>query len=492
MLEIEGLRKGFNGVAVLSDISCRFHGGRVYALCGLNGSGKSTFIKIVSGILRADAGDIRLNGRTITPATPRAVKAAGVHVIYQDLALFPNLSVAENITIGSSADHPFALRRRWRDRAKARAVLDRIRIDIAPGVAVEDLSIAERQVVAIARALSGDTRLLILDEPTASLTKKEVERLFAVIRDLKRDGVTILFVSHRYEEVATIADEALVLRDGRLVAHFDQAGLSADKLHEAMTGTPPPPPARIPVTSSDGEVALETRNLTRRGEFSSVSLTIRRGGIVGLTGLLGAGRTEFAQTIFGLRSPDSGEIRIAGRARRFASNRDAIEAGVAYLPEDRLALGLVLESSVADNIALSSRGRLANWAGVVDRAATDELVAAMVEDLGIKAANVGDPVSTLSGGNQQRVVLAKWLATAPSLLLLDSPTVGVDVSARAAIYRLIQEAASRGVGILLISDEIEEVWAHAQQVYVMKGGVLSVPYAPQSISLQALTEIVHG
>ena len=492
ILETDGLAKSFGAVTVLDGISVRLEGGRVYALCGLNGSGKSTLIKILTGVLQADRGAVRIDGKVIAGASPQGMKAAGVDVIYQDLALFPNLSVADNVDFGATRAKPFGLRRRSRDRARVRAVLDRIKVKLDLDAPVESLSIAERQVVAIARALAGEARFLILDEPTASLTRQEAERLFAVVEDLRRDGVAVLFVSHRYDEVAEIADAALVLRDGAIVARFDRAEFDADRLHEAMAGAAVQAPARNDAAATDGAIVLETASLGRVNEFDGVDLTIRAGEIVGLTGLLGAGRTELAQTLFGLRKPDRGEIRLAGKARRFASNRDAIAAGVAYLPEDRLSLGLVLDSSIADNIALPSRGRLTNGLGLVDRTATDALVADLVRALGIKTDNVDNLVTTLSGGNQQRVVLAKWLATGPILLLLDSPTVGVDVTARAAIYRIVREAAARGAGILLISDEVEEVWSIADRVHVMQAGRLGPSYSPGEVSIDRLSEIVHG
>jgi simple sugar transport system ATP-binding protein len=492
VLETDGLAKSFGAVTVLDGISVRLEGGRVYALCGLNGSGKSTLIKILTGVLRADRGIVRVDGRTVVAASPQGMKTAGVDVIYQDLALFPNLSVADNIVFGATRAKPFGLRRRRSDRARVRAVLDRIKVKLDLDAPVETLPISERQVVAIARALAGEARFLILDEPTASLTRQEAGRLFAVVEDLRRDGVAVLFVSHRYDEVAEIADEALVLRDGAIVARYERAEFDADRLHEAMAGSAVHALARHDAAGTSGAIVLQTAGLGRTNEFDDVDLTIRAGEIVGLTGLLGAGRTELAQTLFGYRKPDRGEIRVAGQSMSFASNRDAIAAGIAYLPEDRLSLGLVLGSSIADNIALPSRGRLTNGLGLVDQAATDALVADLVRTLGIKTDNVDNLVTTLSGGNQQRVVLAKWLATSPVLLLLDSPTVGVDVTARSAIYRIVREAAARGAGILLISDEVEEVWSVADRVHVMQAGRLGPSYSPGEVSIDRLSEIVHG
>ncbi|WP_370678034.1 sugar ABC transporter ATP-binding protein [Pleomorphomonas sp. PLEO] len=493
-LEVDGLIKSFQGNPVLRGVSLALTGGRVAALSGLNGAGKSTLIKILAGVYPADGGQIRIDGVPIDHRGPGTMRRAGIEVIFQDFALFPNLSVAENIAFSDTAAAPFDRSRRSRARRRARAALALIGAGLHLDVEVGELPIAERQLVAIARALARETRFLILDEPTASLTRSEAGRLFKVVEGLKARGVAVLFISHRYDEVATIADEVFVLRDGAIVRRFDRGGVSAAELHTAMTGAPAPEATRFNLPDPVDEPVLEVTGLARDGLFAGVDLSIRRGEIVGLTGLLGAGKTELAEVLFGLAPADAGEIRVEGVHRRFRSNRDAIAAGIAYLPEDRLGLGLVLPASVSDNIALASYPALIDRLGLVDRQRKASLVRRFVDGLGIKVVDVEAPIARLSGGNQQRAVLAKWLATEPKLLILDCPTVGVDVSAREVIYELIREVAGRGIGVLIISSEVEEVWSMCHRVHIMTGGRLAraVDTGGGCVSLAELEATVHG
>lgn len=493
-LEVDGLTKSFQGNLVLRGVSLTLTGGRVAALSGLNGAGKSTLIKILAGVYKADGGEIRINSATIDHLGPGTMRRAGVEVIFQDFALFPNLSVAENISFSDTATSPFGRNQRSRDRRRARAALALIGAGLHLDVEVGDLPIAERQLVAIARALARQARFLILDEPTASLTRSEAGRLFKVVEGLKARGVAVLFISHRYDEVAAIADEVFVLRDGAVVQRFERGGVSAAQLHTAMTGAPAPEAIRFNLPEPFDEPALEVRGLARNGFFADVDLRIRRGEIVGLTGLLGAGKTELAEVLFGLATADAGEIRVEGVRKHFRSNRDAIAAGIAYLPEDRLGLGLILPASVSDNIALAGYPALIGRLGLVDRQRKASLVRRFVDGLGIKVADVEAPIARLSGGNQQRAVLAKWLATEPKLLILDCPTVGVDVSAREVIYELIRQVAGRGIGVLIISSEVEEVWSMCHRVHIMRAGRLApaVATASGAVSLSELEVAVHG
>ncbi|WP_165498288.1 sugar ABC transporter ATP-binding protein [Siculibacillus lacustris] len=493
-LVVEDLVKAFQGNAVLTGVSLRLEGGRVAALSGLNGAGKSTVIKILAGVLAADGGRIVVDGREAHRLDPAAMKRAGIEVIFQDFALFPNLTVAENVTFGDAVATPWRLVRRRPTHARARDALALVGADLDPEAEVGGLPIADRQLVAIARALAHDARFLVLDEPTASLTHAEVQRLFAVVADLKRRGVAILFISHRYAEVAAIADEVFVLRDGAVVRTFARDELTAAALHEAMTGAASPAATQLVLPPPGDAIALEAVGLGRAGAFAEVDLTVRAGEIVGLTGLLGAGKTELAEVLFGLARPDAGEIRVAGRARRFRSDRDAVAAGLALVPEDRLAQGLVLPASVRDNVALASLDRLTDRLGLVDRRRRDDLVRRLVGQLQIRVADVAAPVARLSGGNQQRVVLAKWLATDPAVLILDGPTVGVDVAARGLIYDLVRAAASRGIAVLLISNEVEEVWSICHRVHVMTAGRVAraIPTAGGAVPLQTLEASVHG
>ena len=472
-LEVDGLVKSFQGNAVLKGVSLSLTGGRVAALSGLNGAGKSTLIKILAGVYAADGGQIRVDGVAIEHRSAGAMRSAGIEVIFQDLALFPNLSVVDNIVFGSLAAAPLGRIRCRQERRRAAAALTLIDAHLDLDMEVSGLPIAERQLVAISRALARETRILILDEPTASLTRAETTRLFAVVGGLKAQGVAVLFISHRYDEVAAIADETFVLRDGLIVRRFERAALNAADLHAAMTGAPAPEAVRFNLGRPSDEFVLEVAGLVRVGRFAGVDLSVRRGEIVGIAGLLGAGKTELAEALFGLAPIEGGEIRIDGVPVRFRSNRDAIAAGVAYVPEDRLRLGLVLPASVSDNVALASYRALTDRLGFIDRNRKANLVRRFVDGLDIKVADVEAPVARLSGGNQQRAVLAKWLATTPKLLILDCPTVGVDVSARTLIYKIIREAADRGVGVLLISSEVEEAWSMCHRVHVMSAGRLA-------------------
>lgn len=488
---ITGVSKTYGHQRVLSDVHLTLERGRIYALCGLNGSGKSTLIKVLTGVISPDAGGtITIDGAIHAALTPALARAAGIDVIFQDLSLFPNLSVAENIVFGRLVSAPAGLRRRKAAVGTARVLLERLGSKIDPKASVETLSIAERQIVAIARALVGDARLLILDEPTASLTDREATRLMDLVRKLAESGVTIIYVSHRYAEVAALADEVIVLRDGQLVRRHDADTLTATGLATDMSGQAPGEKVTLPAPAT-GQTLLEARALSRAGEYNAVNLQVRAGDIVGITGLLGSGRTELAKTLFGITRPDEGEIRVDDKVVDFASNRAGIQAGIAYVPEDRLALGLVLEASIADNIALSVRRRVVS-SGLIDTKRTKALVNDLIRDLGIKAPDVDAPVSTLSGGNQQRVVIAKWLATNPTVLILDSPTVGVDVTAREAIYALIRELATAGKGLIIISDEFEEVLSNATVLHVMKSGHLSPPLDPKTLTEETLAEIVNG
>jgi simple sugar transport system ATP-binding protein len=491
-LTIEAIGKSYGRSRVLSGVDLTIEAGQVTALSGLNGSGKSTLIKILTGVIQPDAGGtIRLNGELLGAITPQRARRLGVHVIFQDLALFPNLSAAENIAIEASLAAPFGWRRRGRARAIATAALERLGAEVDLDAAVEDLPIAERQIVAIARALASEARFLILDEPTASLTAREVERLLGVVAALRAEGVAALFVSHRYSEVARVADNVIALRDGRVVGRFTPDTLSEAGLNAAIAGDVALAAGRA-VANDAGPIILQARALTRRGEFADVDLTVRAGEVIGVTGRLGSGRTELAETLFGLRRPDSGEIRIDGAPRRFRSNRDAIAAGIAYVPEDRARLGLILEASVADNIVLAGRRRWLRRGGRIDHERTRALAAELIRRLGVRPADPEAPVSSLSGGNQQRVALAKWLALQPRLLVLDAPTVGVDVAARQALYRVIRETAGSGAGVILISDEIEEVRSNAERVFVMRAGRLTGPYLSSAMSEAGLWKLVHA
>ena len=489
-LDLQAISKRFGGVVALRNVALALPAGEVHCLVGENGSGKSTLIKIIAGVLRPEPeGRIVIEGREYPHLNPVQSTACGIQVIYQDLSLFPNLTVAENIAVGRHLGPPRLVN--WRTiRATAEAAMARIGASLDPFARVEDLSIASRQLVAISRAMAADARLVIMDEPTSSLTRHEVDALVRLVADLKRSGICIVFVSHRLDEVMEIAERVTVLRDGAKVGEFPAQEMNDRKLATLMTGKAFAYET-FAVDFVKSEIVLSVSRLTRVGHYEDVSLDIRAGEIVGLTGLLGSGRTEFALSLFGMNPPTSGEIRLNGKPLALKTNAQAIAEGIAYVSEDRLTLGLVLEQPIASNILITVLDKLVNGLGLVPEAERRRTAQKWIDDLAIKAPNPDNAVRTLSGGNQQRVVLAKWMATGPKLLILDSPTVGVDIAAKDGIYEVVKALAAKGVAILLISDEIPEVFYHAHRVIVMRRGRLAgerIPHASSEAELQALVD----
>lgn len=492
VIALRHVSKVFGGVRALDDVSFEVRPGEVHCLAGENGCGKSTLIKIVTGVYTPEPGcEMKLFGKALAHVTPALARAMGIAVIWQDLALFPEMSVAENIAFETLLGKLPRLVIYRKLREKAAAVLADLGEDLDLDARLNTLSIAQRQVVAIARALVSDARLIFMDEPTASLTQSETDALLRVVRRLSGRGVAVVFVSHRLAEVLDIADRVTVLRDGRLVGVFDAEGMSQSRLTELMTGKT----FDTEVAARDMSAAppvLEVHGLSRAGEFEDIDLTVHQGEVVGLTGLIGAGRTELAHALFGMTRPDRGDIVLDGERLDLRSNRDAVAAGIAYVSEDRLALGLVQPQPIADNVVLSILPTISGANGLISRREKARQVAHWIDELAIKIGTPEDPVATLSGGNQQRVVLAKWLATGPKLLILDSPTVGVDVGARAGIFRIIRQLAEQGLGILMISDEVSEVYFNADRVLRMANGRIAGTYDPRKISLDELEVAVYG
>lgn len=491
-LKLTQVSKRFGGVLALDRVDWDVLPGEVHCLVGENGCGKSTLIKMVAGVHAPDPGSvIELAGEVRPELNPALAKALGVQVIYQDLSLFPNLSVAENIAFDLNLKglaHPV---RRARMREVAQAVLGRLGFRLPLAMAVAELSIAERQVVAICRGLAGEARLLFMDEPTASLTRAEVKALLGIVERLQAEGIAVVFVSHRLDEVEEIAQRITVFRDGRKVGTYRKGEVDARRIGELMTGLT----VEHAVVARDRSTApplLEVRGLGRAGEYEGIDLEVRHGEVVGLIGLLGAGRTELALSLFGMTRPDAGEILLEGRPLLLGSNQAAIAAGIAYVSEDRLNLGLNMRQSVADNLALASLDRMAGLLGWIPPSRRRALAASWVERLRIKLPGLDNPVQQLSGGNQQRVVLAKWLATEPKLLILDSPTVGVDIGNKRGIYEIVRALAEQGVGILLISDEVPEVYFNADRVLHMRDGRIVGSAVPGRITEAALEEEVYA
>jgi ABC-type sugar transport system ATPase subunit len=488
LLEAIGLTKAFSGVVAVDRLDLTIGAGEILALVGENGAGKSTMIKMVSGQYAPDAGELRFQGRPVTFRGPLDARAAGISVIHQELQLVPQMTVAENIVLGR-----WPTRNSGVDFARARKiaaeVLPTIGFHLSVDTPVEHLSTGQQQLVEIGRALAFQSRLLILDEPTASLSNSEAERLMMLVFELKARGLGILYVSHRMEEVFRLADRITVVRDGRLVGTRPKHELDHEKVVAMMVGDQRS--LQINKNRTIGEVLIRTKGLGRSGAFSDISIEVRRGEVVGLAGLVGAGRTEVARCLFGADRPDAGTIEIDGHAGTIASPRDAIARGFALVPEDRKGQGLILIASVATNLTLTAYRKVSR-AGVVSRRSVESLVANYVRKLGIRLPSAHHPVETLSGGNQQKVVLARWLATDPRLMILDEPTRGVDVGAKAEIHRVIETLVTQGLGVLLISSELPELMAMSDRVYVMRAGRIEAELSGADINEHTIMRHAAG
>ncbi len=491
LLSLRNINMTFGGVKALKNVSFDVLPGEVHCLAGENGSGKSTLIKIITGVYRPEAGAvIDYDGETYSHMSPVTAQNGGIQVIWQDLALFPEMTVAENIAFQT-------LLGRWprfvnygRMRETAIRALKRLGVTLDVDLPLKEFPIAQRQIVAIARALVGEAKIVFMDEPTASLTQSETDHLLDIVRTLSASGVAVVFVSHRLAEVLEISSRLTVLRDGALVGVYPTEGMTQSRITELMTGRTFDQHVRA--TPKDANpVVLEVKKLTRPGQFEDISFTVRRGETLGITGLLGAGRTELALSLFGMLKPQSGEVVLVGKPVHFSSNREAIAAGVAYLSEDRLSLGLIQPQSIADNLVIASLDGI-RTGGLLSDERKHRLVAQWVTDLGVKIGKQSDAISTLSGGNQQRIAIAKWLATNPKLLILDAPTVGVDVGARAGIFEIVAKLAESGLAIILISDEVPEVYFNADRVLHMAGGRISAVFDPRQCALQDIEAAVYA
>jgi len=492
LLQVEHVSKQFGGVRALDDVKFDVMTGEVLCLAGENGCGKSTLIKIITGVYQPEPGaEMRFLGRPIEGLSPAIARDLGIQVIWQDLALFAELSVSENIGF----ERNLGARPRLVDyramRADSERILERLGVTLDLDAPLRSLPIAQRQIVAVARALVTKARLVFMDEPTASLSQAETDALLAIVRRLSAEGIAVVFVSHRLAEVLEVCSRVTVLRDGQLVGTFPTKGMTQTRLTELMTGKTFDYAVSRRDLSANRPV-LEIDGLSRANQYEDVSLTVREGEIVGLTGRLGSGRTELALSLFGMTQPDRGAIRLNGKPVHFASNRDAIRAGVGYVSEDRLTLGLIQPQSIEDNAVIAVLDSLLDPKPLISFKLRDSLVSKWIADLGVKIGKPSNAISTLSGGNQQKVVLAKWLATKPRLLILDSPTVGVDVGARAGIFAIVRKLAEAGMAILLISDEIPEVYFNADVVLHMRDGRIVGQYRPQDVAIDAIEEAVHA
>jgi rhamnose transport system ATP-binding protein len=491
LLEGQGIRKSYSGVQALKSASFELLSGEVHALVGENGAGKSTLIKIVTGAVERDDGTLNVCGNSVARLTPAVARSLGIAAVYQQPSLWPDLSVCENIALSDEAGSSWKTIDWKARRKKAAILLERAGSRIDPDRIVNTLSMPEQQILEIARAIGAEAKILILDEPTASLTVHEVESLFQAIRSLRAQGVGIIYISHRLEEIAEIADRVTVMRDGSTVGTFPMREIDRPALIEMMVGRPLESvyPKRA---VNHGQVAVELRSITSiEAGIHDVSLSLRCGEILGLSGLVGAGRTELAETIFGLRLGNSGEIRVADIPVRIDSPRIAIEHGIAYVPEDRRRHGIVLDMPIVSNTSLASLDRVSRAGWIVHRREC-ELADEYIGRLRIKASSRYSNASELSGGNQQKVALARWLAIGPKILILDEPTQGVDIGSKFEIHNLIAELAQQGVAIILISSELPEILGMSDRIAVMRAGGIAGILSSEQATPQKLLALALG
>ncbi|MDQ0886486.1 ribose transport system ATP-binding protein [Paenibacillus sp. V4I9] len=485
LLEMKGISKSFPGVKVLEQVDFTLHRGEVHALMGENGAGKSTLMKILGGIYTKDSGSITVNGNVYDIASPSMAQNLGIVIIHQELNMVPHLTVMENIFLGREFTYGKSKLINWRRmRQESHRYLSQLGLNIDPGTLVNELSVGQQQMVEIAKALSMKAEILVLDEPTAALTDREIEALFLVIASLKEKGVGMIYISHRMEEIFRICDQVTVMRDGHYIGTEYIANTTMDHLVKMMVGREIKD--RFPkVKVTLGEEKLTVNGLTQKGKLHDISLSVRAGEIVGIAGLMGAGRTELAKALFGVTSIDRGTISINGKPVSIKKPIDAIHAGIGLITEDRKDEGLLLPLSVNDNLALPNLKILSSF-GFMNRSKERELSDSMIKKLLIKTPNSEQKVGSLSGGNQQKVVIGKWLATNPQVLILDEPTRGVDIGAKKEIYDLMNELISQGVAILMISSELPEVLGMSDRILVMHEGKISGEFTQEDASQEKI------
>jgi ABC-type sugar transport system ATPase subunit len=469
ILKVEEISKRYGGVQALNKVHFDLNYGEVHALVGENGAGKSTLIKVLGGIVPRDGGRITFEGRDVTYNSPAEAQAAGIAIIHQELSMMPHLSVMENLFMNSMSRRYGMVR--WAEmRRRTREALALVDLHVNLNVPVQDLPISQRQMIEIARALSANAKLIIMDEPNSSLSETETERLFNLIHTLKAQGIAIIYVSHKIDEVLAISDRITVFRDGGYIGTIDTVGATEEKVINMMVGRELDRSAISAPTHGD-EILLEVRDLTGPG-YQHINFDIKKGEILAFSGLIGAGRSEVMSTIFGANRRTSGEILLEGQPVHFRSPSDAIRKGIAMVQEDRKVLSLFMDMAITHNVSMAQLPRMTRT-GTINHRSERALVNDFVKRLDVRLASISNAVGSLSGGNQQKTVLARWLATLPKLLILDEPTHGVDVGAKAEIYELIRALARSGVGILLVSSELPEVLALAHRVAVMHEGRLT-------------------
>ncbi|RKX91402.1 MAG: D-xylose ABC transporter ATP-binding protein [Spirochaetes bacterium] len=489
--ELREIKKYFHGVKALDGVDFRIRPGEIHALIGENGAGKSTLVKILTGIYQPDSGDILLDGKKVSFPSAHESQLQGIAAIHQETSMFPELSVVENIFMGHPIKKSNNISLDWRAmRKKTKELLDRLGIILDPESSIKNLSVAERHLVEIVKALSLNARIVIMDEPTSALTMNEVEHLFNIIRQLKKEGKAIIFISHKLDEVFEIADSYTVLRDGHFIGSGRLEEVSMDELINMMVGRSVNqmfPKIEVEL----GDVVMEVRNLSKFGVFNGISFKLLKGEILGFFGLVGSGRSEVIRTIFGIDDFDSGEILLDGKSVKISDPKVAMKMGIALVPEDRQLQGLILKMKIRENITLPIIDRIAK-SFFLNYPKEVEIAEEYGKQLDIKAASWEDAVQSLSGGNQQKVVLSKWLATNPRILILDEPTKGIDVGTKAAVHRFMGELAEKGISIIMISSELPEVMGMSDNIIVMHEGVITARFKRDEATSEDIIKAATG
>ncbi|MGV8833489.1 MAG: sugar ABC transporter ATP-binding protein [Devosia sp.] len=490
ILTLTGISKSFPGVKALNEVSLELYAGQVTALIGENGAGKSTLVKTLTGIYQPDAGEIRVAGVLVTLPTAHSASAVGITAIHQETVLFDEMTVAENIYLGHAPTNRFGMID-WRTmRAEAKETLDAMAAGIDPGIKLKELGIAKKHLVAVARALSIDARVVIMDEPTAALSQKEIEELYVLIELLKQDGKAILFISHKFDEIYRIADRFTVFRDGEQVGKGFIKDTSQSEIVQLMVGRPVE--GIFPVRNADiGAVVLQAKGLSHPTEFDDISFEVRKGEILGFYGLVGAGRSEVMQAVFGMTQPSSGSLVLNGQTIAPKSPADAVEAGIVYVPEERGKQGVITGEPIFKNVSLPSLGKTSK-SGFLRMAEEFALARTYTERLDLRASSLSQNVSTLSGGNQQKVVIAKWLATEPKVIILDEPTKGIDIGSKAAVHDFMAELVAQGLSVIMVSSELPEVLGMSDRIVVMREGRMVDTIDNKGLKPETLVRLAAG
>ncbi|MFV0353253.1 MAG: sugar ABC transporter ATP-binding protein [Oscillospiraceae bacterium] len=488
-IRLKGISKSFGGVQALKDVNLDLYPGEVHALAGENGCGKSTLIKILSGVYEADSGTIEIDGQTYDKMTPIESVRLGIQIIYQDFSIFPNLTVRENIALSSEIMTNKKIVSHKRINEIATSAIKKMNLSLDPDMRVEQLSVADKQLVALTRAIHHNAKLVVMDEPTSALTYKEVLRLFDVINELRKEGITVVLVSHKIDEVFKISENYTVLRNGRHIASGPVAELTRDTFTFHMTGRN----LRFETMNRvvEENTIMEVKNLSKKGYFSDINFTLNKGEMLAITGFLGSGRTELAQAIFGITPADSGTINIEGKDVVIKSVDDAKKHRIGYIPEDRLTEGLFMRRPIIDNAVITNIDNHTNKIGVIKQSEAEEEGAQWMQSMRLNTDKYERAVATLSGGNQQKVILARWLATDPKIFILNSPTVGVDIGAKFDLHAILRELSENGMSIILISDDIPEVLACSDRIMVMQDGRFISELVTRETSEDEINKILY-